>query len=96
MNTENLHVALQQSFSPDINQRGPAEKLIKELKHVQGAPSMLLQIASEKQVITELFIFDFDFPDMISNVVSCCGNKSCMEADDIFYPIIYIIRLTPM
>jgi hypothetical protein len=50
MNTENLHLALQQSFSPDPNLRLPAEKIIKELKHVDGASSMLLQITAEKQV----------------------------------------------
>ena len=51
MNTEDLHVALQQSFSPDANLRDPAEKMIKSLKYVDGATSMLLQIAAEKKVI---------------------------------------------
>ena len=50
MNTENLHVALQQSFSPDPNLRLPAEQTIKNLKHVPGSPKMLLEIATEKQV----------------------------------------------
>ncbi len=50
MNTEDLHVALQQSFSPDANLRDPAEKLIKGLKYVGGASLMLVQIAAEKQV----------------------------------------------
>ena len=57
MNTENLHIVLQQSFSPDVNLRGPAEKAIKSLKHVEGATLMLLQIAAEKQVI-----IDFGLP----------------------------------
>ena len=52
MNTEDLHVALQQSFSPDANLRDPAEKLIKGLKYVGGASLMLVQIAAEKQVIS--------------------------------------------
>ncbi len=50
MNTEDLHVALKQSFSPDASLRIPAETLIKSLKHVGGASIMLLQIAAEKQV----------------------------------------------
>lgn len=50
MNTEDLHVALKQSFSPDASLRIPAETLIKSLKHVDGASIMLLQIAAEKQV----------------------------------------------
>ncbi len=50
MDTEALHVALQQSFSPDPNLRLPAEQSIKNLKHVPGAAKMLLEIASEKQV----------------------------------------------
>ncbi len=50
MNTEDLHVALQQSFSPDANLRNPAEKAIKDLKHIDGATAMLLQITAEKQV----------------------------------------------
>ena len=50
MNTETLHVALQQSFSPDASLRDPAEATIKNLKNVPGASSMLLQVASEKQV----------------------------------------------
>ena len=52
MNTESLHVALQQSFNPDTNQRRPAEEIIKGLKHVEGASLMLLEIAAEKQVNT--------------------------------------------
>jgi hypothetical protein len=45
-----LHIALQQSFSPDPNLRLPAEQAIKNLKHVPGSPKMLLEIANEKQV----------------------------------------------
>ena len=47
---EQLHVILQQSFSPDVNLRGPAEENIRNLKHVAGSTGLLLQIASEKQV----------------------------------------------
>jgi len=54
MDTEALHVALQQSFSPDSNLRGPAEKTIKNLKHVKGSTSMLLRVAAEKQVQFEV------------------------------------------
>ena len=50
MNTEDLHVALQQSFSPNASLRDPAEATIKNLKNVPGASTMLLQVASEKQV----------------------------------------------
>ena len=50
MNTEDLHVALQQSFSPDANLRNPAEEVIKGLKNIDGATAMLLQITAEKQV----------------------------------------------
>lgn len=50
MNTEALHVALQQSFSPDANIRNPAELIIKNLKHTPGACRSLIEIASEKQV----------------------------------------------
>ena len=47
---EQLHVILQQSFSPDVNLRGPAEENIRNLKHVAGSTGLLLQIAAEKQV----------------------------------------------
>ena len=47
---ESLHVALQQSFSPDRHVRDPAEVSIKQLKFVPGATQMLIQIAQEKQV----------------------------------------------
>lgn len=47
---EALHVALQQSFSPDAAVRGPAEVAIKGLKNVPGATTMLLHITGEKQV----------------------------------------------
>lgn len=50
MNVESLHVTLQQSFSADANLRSPAEDAIRNLKHVQGATVMLLQVAAEKQV----------------------------------------------
>ena len=47
---EALHVALQQSFSPDRSVRDPAEASIKQLKFVPGATQMLIHIAQEKQV----------------------------------------------
>lgn len=47
---EALHVALQQSFSPDASIRDPAEASIKHLKFVPGATQMLLHITEEKQV----------------------------------------------
>ena len=50
MNAEQLHVVLQQSFSPDAALRGPAEETIRNLKHLKGATIMLLQVAAEKQV----------------------------------------------
>lgn len=54
MNTEDLHVALHQSFSPDASLRLPAEQTIKNLKHIPGALKMLLEIATEKQVQFEV------------------------------------------
>lgn len=50
MDVEQLHVVLQQSFSPDVTLRGPAEETIRNLKQIQGATALLLQIAAEKQV----------------------------------------------
>eukprot|EP00970_Alexandrium_tamarense_P002908 scaffold418_cov181-Alexandrium_tamarense.AAC.16 len=47
---EALHVALQQSFSPDAGVRDPAEAAIKNLKYMSGATQMLLHITEEKQV----------------------------------------------
>lgn len=52
---EALHVALQQSFSPDSRVREPAEAAIKNLKNVPGATQMLLHITEEKQVSRDLF-----------------------------------------
>lgn len=49
-NVEQLHVVLQQSFSPDVNLRGPAEETIRNLKNLPGSTTSLLKIASEKQV----------------------------------------------
>jgi len=54
MNTEALHQTLQQSFSSDAALRVPAEKTIRNLKHVAGATAMLLQVATEKQVQYEV------------------------------------------
>jgi hypothetical protein len=50
MDVEQLHVVLQQSFSPDANLRGPAEETVRNLKHIKGATVLLLQVAAEKQV----------------------------------------------
>lgn len=52
---EALHVALQQSFSPDASVRDPAEAAIKNLKNVPGATQMLLHITEEKQVSFKIF-----------------------------------------
>ena len=49
-NVEQLHVILQQSFSPDASLRGPAEEAIRNLKNVPGSTTLLLKIAGEKQV----------------------------------------------
>lgn len=54
MDVEQLHVVLQQSFSPDVNLRGPAEETIRNLKHVKGATALLLQVAAERQVRVHL------------------------------------------
>jgi len=54
MNVEALHVALQQSFSPDGSIRDPAEEIVKNLKYVNGSTGLLIQIASEKQVQYEV------------------------------------------
>ncbi|KAL9179851.1 hypothetical protein ACHAXT_007821 [Thalassiosira profunda] len=51
---EALHVALQQSFSPDAAVRDPAEERVKRLKFVPGATRMLLHITEEKQVQYEV------------------------------------------
>lgn len=51
---EALHIALQQSFSPDSSVRDPAEANIKQLKFVPGATQMLLAITAEKQVQYEV------------------------------------------
>ena len=50
MDVKELHVVLQQSFSPDGNLRVPAESAIRNLKHVKGSTVLLLQVAAEKQV----------------------------------------------
>ena len=50
MDVEQLHVVLQQSFSPDSNLRVPAEATIRNLKRIKGSTVLLLQVAAEKQV----------------------------------------------
>lgn len=50
MDVETLHVVLQQSFSPDGNLRIPSEETIRNLKHIKGATTLLLQVAAEKKV----------------------------------------------
>lgn len=47
---EALHLALQQSFSPEKGIRDAAEASIKHLKFVPGSTQMLLAITDEKQV----------------------------------------------
>lgn len=59
---EALHVALQQSFSPDSNVRDPAEAAIKNLKNVPGATNMLLHITEERQV-SERFLCIIEVED---------------------------------
>mmetsp|Transcript_3164 Transcript_3164/g.3583 ORF Transcript_3164/g.3583 Transcript_3164/m.3583 type:complete len:1068 (+) Transcript_3164:211-3414(+) len=54
MDVKELHVVLQQSFSPDGNLRVPAETAIRNLKHVKGSTVLLLQVAAEKQVQFEV------------------------------------------
>jgi hypothetical protein len=56
MDVEQLHIVLQQSFSPDVNLRGPAEETIRNLKHIKAATVLLLQVAAEKQV-SRVFFF---------------------------------------
>jgi hypothetical protein len=50
MDVEQLHVVLQQSFSPEAAIRKPAEDIIRNLKNLPGSVVLLLQVAVEKQV----------------------------------------------
>ena len=50
MDVEQLHVVLQQSFSPDATLRHPAEETIRNLKNIPGSVQLLLQVVAEKQV----------------------------------------------
>jgi hypothetical protein len=50
MDVEQLHVILQQSFSPDASLRNPAEETVRNLKHLKGAVILLMQVAAEKKV----------------------------------------------
>ena len=59
MEVEQLHVVLQQSFSPDANLRVPAEATIRNLKHIKGSTVLLLQVAAEKQVSLSHLSFRF-------------------------------------
>ena len=59
MEVEQLHVVLQQSFSPDANLRVPAEATIRNLKHIKGSTVLLLQVAAEKQVSLSHLSFHF-------------------------------------
>lgn len=56
MDVEQLHVVLQQSFSPDAAVRKPAEDTIRNLKNIQGSVQLLLQVIAEHQV-SDLFSF---------------------------------------
>lgn len=49
MDVEQLHIVLQQSFSPDVNLRLPAEETIRNLKNLKGSTILLLQVAAETQ-----------------------------------------------
>jgi hypothetical protein len=60
MDVEQLHVVLQQSFSPDATLRLPAEETIRNLKNLPGSTILLLQVAAEKQVsfgVDSLYIY---------------------------------------
>jgi importin-7 len=50
MDVDQLHLVLQNSFSPDAAIRNPAEETIRNLKNLSGAAPTLLQVAAEKQV----------------------------------------------
>ncbi|KAL3944079.1 MAG: hypothetical protein SGBAC_001863 [Bacillariaceae sp.] len=54
MDVEQLHIVLQQSFSPDANLRVPAEETVRNLKHVKGSTTLLLQVAAEAKVQFEV------------------------------------------
>lgn len=54
INVEELHLVLQQSFSPDAAVRNPAELTVRNLKHIPGAVPALLRVASELQVRFEV------------------------------------------
>ena len=69
---EGLHVALQQSFSPDASVRDPAEASIKHLKYVPGATTMLLHITEEKQVRNEGIVWF-----MLEDVCFLLDHISC-------------------
>ena len=56
MDVEQLHVVLQQSFSPDNAIRKPAEDTIRNLKNLPGSVVLLLQVAAEKQVRASSFL----------------------------------------
>lgn len=71
---EALHVALQQSFSPDRNVRDPAEAAIKNLKYVPGATQMLLHITEEKQVSWVSISTCHD-----SLIISCTRTKTHLK-----------------
>ncbi len=67
---EALHVALQQSFSPDQNVRDPAEATIKNLKLVPGATQMLLHITEEKQVCVNIGSIENNFVHVTCSVMT--------------------------
>jgi importin-7 len=56
MDVEQLHIVLQQSFSPDSALRAPAEETIRNLKNLPGSTILLLQVAAEKQVSDVYFV----------------------------------------
>lgn len=77
MDTEALHVVLQQSFSPDANLRIPAEATIRNLKHVDGASVMLLQVAGEKQVSDVILIHTFSPVILVSQNPENRSSTKC-------------------
>ena len=75
MDVEQLHVVLQQSFSPDANLRVPAEETIRNLKHVKGSTSLLLQVAAEKQVSGYNSPVKYQCCDFEKCIFSCVNDE---------------------
>ena len=82
---EALHVALQQSFSPDASVRDPAEAAIKNLKNIPGATQMLLHITEEKQVSRGIFIHG----ELLIEIESYYVNMFIIQSDTRVFPFLY-------